>query len=90
MNRDEELTLFVGATRYYLGRMTYAVDDFCRILITNWKSFSEETKNTIRRDVETEFDMDDKARVRGDQHKPLGHDCDRKSWERVRNLWVEK
>lgn len=87
MNKHEEVTVYVAATRYYLGRMTYAVDDFCRILIDNWKSFSEETKNIIKRDVETAFKVDDEARARGDQYK-LGHDCDRRSWERVRNLWA--
>ena len=27
---------------------------------------------------------------RGDDYKPLGHDCDRAAWERVRTLWKDK
>lgn len=87
MNFDDEFHLYVGATRYYLGRMTYAVEEFTRTLIRNWSNLSEETRNIIRRDVEEEFVLDDAARARGDQYKPLGWDCDRASWEKVRRLW---
>ena len=34
---DEELaTVYIGATRYYLGRMTYAVADYCHVLREMW------------------------------------------------------
>ena len=87
MNSDDEFRLYVGATRYYLGRMTYAVDEFTRTLIRNWSTLSENTRSIICRDVEEEFERDDVARARGDTHKPLGWDCDRQSWENVRKLW---
>lgn len=87
MNLDDEFHLYIGATRYYLGRMTYAVEEFTRTLIRNWENLSDETRSIIKRDVEEEFALDDAARERGDQHKPLGWDCDRQSWEKVRRLW---
>lgn len=88
MSVDHELTLWVGATRYYLGRQTYAVEDFCNLLIGEWPSLSSHTKQILMRDINEEFRRDDDARANGAEHKPLGHDCDRKSWARVRNLWV--
>ena len=87
MAPQDELTLWVGATRYYLGRMTYAVSDFCNLLIGSWNELSENTKTIIQRDIEEEFVRDDESRARGDSFHPLGHDMDRKSWEHVRKLW---
>jgi hypothetical protein len=87
MTPDNELTLWVGATRYYMGRMTYAVSDFCNLLIGSWNELSENTKTIIQRDIEEEFLRDDESRKRGDSFHPLGHDMDRKSWEHVRKLW---
>jgi hypothetical protein len=87
MNTDDEFHLYVGATRYYLGRMTYAVDEFVRTLVRNWSTLSEQTRSIICRDIEEQFELDDAARARDDQYKPLGWDCDRESWEKVRKLW---
>lgn len=84
---DQEITLWLGATRYYLGRRTYAVSSFCDMLILNWPSFAEQTKNLLIRDVEEEFERDDRARLEARDYKPLGDNCDRESWERVRDLW---
>ena len=87
MNNFDEITLWLGATRYYLGRMSIAVGTFCDMLIANWSSFNESTKNLLIRDIEEEFDRDDLARLEGEDYKPLGHDCDRQNWVRVRSLW---
>lgn len=87
LSPDNELTLWVGATRYYMGRMTYAVANFCSLLIGSWNELSENTRAIIERDIETEFVRDDESRRRGDSFHPLGHDMDRKSWEHVRKLW---
>lgn len=87
MSPDKELTLWVGATRYYLGRMSYAVSDFCNLLIGSWNDLDSRTKTIIRRDIEEEFVRDDESRERGDSYHPLGHDIDRQSWEHVRKLW---
>ena len=87
MKPDEEITLWLGATRYYLGRMTYAVGSFCDLLIEHWPALHEATRQLLKRDIETEFERDDELRTTGSQYLPLGQDCDRKEWERVRRLW---
>ena len=44
----------------------------------------EKMQNIIKRDLEEEFKRDDEARADGREFKPLGHDCDRASWEKLR------
>lgn len=90
MSDDELATLWIGATRYYLGRMTYAVADYCELLIEQWSLLPESVKKMIKKDVEQEFTLDDAARRFRDENLPLGMDCDRLSWERVRTLWATK
>lgn len=81
--------MVIAAHRYCLGRRTYIVGDCCDWLIDIWPSLSVKTKEIIQRDTEEEFIRDDNARANGDNYKPLGDDCDRADWERVRNLWRE-
>ena len=80
----------LAALRYCLGRMTYIVGDCERWIFANWGHFPESVKKLIQRDLEEEFARDDEARADGREHKPLGHDCDRAAWERVRTLWKDK
>jgi len=85
----KEITLWIGATRYYLGRRTYVVSEFCDMLIENWESFDDKTKNLLIKDIEEEFENDDLDRSEGIEYASLGDDCDRESWEKVRNLWTK-
>lgn len=87
MNDYQTTTLWLGAFRYYCGRMTYAVSDFCDLLIANWPMLPEATKKLIQRDLEEEFGRDDEARERHSDYLPLGNACDRMKWEQVRALW---
>lgn len=89
MTNNEQDIVWVGACRYYLGRMTYAVHSFCDTLVRHWPELSEHTRAIIKRDVEEEFRRDDLARRPKSNAimLPLGHDCDRQSWEKVRKLW---
>ena len=80
----------LAAFRYCLGRMTYIVGDCERWIFSNWEHFPPNVQAIIQREVEEEIERDDEARERGYQYKPLGHDCDRAAWERVRTLWKEK
>lgn len=82
MTEHEALTLWLGAFRYYCGRRTYAVSDFCNLLLLKWATLPAETRNLIRRDLAEEIQRDDEARERGG-YKPLGDDCDRDEWMRV-------
>lgn len=78
----------IAAFRYCLGRSTYIVGDCADWLIAQWPNIAERAKNVIRRDLEDAFLADDKARADGIDYKPLGWDCDRAQWERVRALWA--
>jgi hypothetical protein len=84
---DEALQLWLGAFRYYLGRQTYAVSDFCDALIRNWGDLPQHTRQLIEKELEHAFRQDDQARLDGLQYRALGWDCDRESWARVRALW---
>lgn len=80
MNDDELTTIWVGAFRYYCGRMTYAVKDFCDMLIANWDQLPVRTRKVIERDLEQAIK----------NNESLGHDIDREQWMRVRELWTIK
>lgn len=68
--------------------MSYAVSDFCELLIKNWHSMPENLKVILQRDIEEQFELDDRFRADGQTTRlPLGMDCDRASWEQVRKLW---
>ena len=79
--------IVVWAVRYCLGRMTYVSGECATWLVRHWPQLSEETQQAIRRDVDQAFEADDKARGSDQPFKPLGWDCDRREWERVRALW---
>lgn len=91
MNEYQMTTLWLGAFRYYVGRMTYAVSDFCDLLIATWPTLPERTRSLIQRDLAEAFQRDDEMRTDercGAAYYPLGSDCDRQQWLRVRALWV--
>ncbi len=89
MNEDEVITLWIGAFRYYLGRKSYAVEVFCNLLVREWGGFPEDLQRVIRRELEKAFQEDDLERESGKTvFLPLGMNSDRKSWDRVRNLYV--
>ena len=80
--------MVTAAFRYCCGRQTYIVGACADWLIEQWPNFADNAKAIIRRDLEEEFWRDDEARDRGENYKPLGSDCDRANWERVRHLWA--
>jgi hypothetical protein len=90
------LMLVVGAFRYACGRMSVVVGEMADWLITHWDELDEYTRNIIKRDLDHEFERDDAARERAktsdksEHYFPLGWDCDRREWERVRALWQKK
>ena len=78
--------MVTAAFRYCLGRRTYIVGDCADWLVANWSRIGQPTRALIKRELDDEFGRDDAARLAGDQIKPLGDDCDRREWERVRAL----
>ena len=85
---EGEPQVIVWAVRYCLGGMTYVSGECRRWLERHWSQLSDETRKAIRVDVERAFAEDDLARAEGRNWKPLGWDCDRAEWERVRKLWA--
>jgi hypothetical protein len=77
----------VAAFRYCCGRQTYIVSDCADWLIAQWPRLAPNARAVIQRDLEEDFRRDDNARAKGSDYKPLGADCDRQQWERVRRLW---
>lgn len=86
---DDQTLLWTAACRYFLGRMSYAVHDFCHVLVRAWPTLPHQTKALIQRDIEEQFERDDRARAdaKDELARPLGMDIDRMQWERVRRLW---
>ncbi|MBS0227639.1 MAG: hypothetical protein JSS23_02970 [Proteobacteria bacterium] len=82
--------MVTAAFRYCCGRSTYIVGACVDWLIAHWEEFPCNTRDIIRRDLEREFARDDEDRADGHEHKALGHDCDRREWERVRALWKKE
>ena len=87
-NYGRDDLMAVAAFRYCLGRMTYIVSDCADWLIEQWPNIAENARKIIQRDLEEAFKRDDEARADGQDYKPLGHDCDRAQWEKVRRLWL--
>jgi hypothetical protein len=85
--------MVIGSFRYCLGRMTYVVRECANWLCQNWDDLNDNVKALIERELESEFRRDDRARERGEtgvgfgRSLPLGMDCDRDEWERVRALY---
>lgn len=80
----------VASFRYCLGRVTYIVDEFSRLIIKQWPILPEPAKKLIERELDDAFKKDDYDRLDGKGYYALGNDCDRESWEKVRNLWSKK
>lgn len=81
--------MILAAFRYCCGRMTYISGACADWIVDMWPQFPERAKALIRRELDEEFRRDDEARARKEQFKPLGWDCDRAAWEKVRALWAE-
>lgn len=77
----------LAAFRYCLGQHTYIVGDCADWLIAHWQQFSEHTRQHMREELEAVFSRDDLQRQVRREPFPLGSDCDRRDWERVRALW---
>lgn len=83
----DEREMIVSSFRYFLGRMTISTCAFAESLAKAWPVIEKGTRDIIKRELEKEFELDDIARLKKDQYQPLGHDCDREAWEKVRKAW---
>ena len=78
----------IAAVRYCLGRMTYITSDCSEWLVQQWPNIKPSARAVIQRDIDEAFACDDEAREAGDSFRPLGWDCDRAVWQKVRELWA--
>lgn len=87
MNDTDTETLWLAAFRYYAGRRTYAVSDFCALLIAQWPKLPQKCRLLIERELEWFYAADDEARRNAGTGWALGMSCDRAEWDKVRKLW---
>lgn len=87
LHRFDAHSLIIAATRYYIGRMTIAACCFANELADAWPFLPVHARSIIRRDLSEAFERDDASRAANDSFKPLGMDCDREAWEKVRKAW---
>lgn len=83
----DDRAIVIGATRYYLGRMSASVSTMADWLVRHWHGLDEGTQQIIARDIDEAFALDDQQRARSEPHARLGWDCDRASWSRVRAMY---
>ncbi len=81
--------MIVAALRYCLGRRSYIVRDCVDWLDAHWDAIPERTRAIIQRDIDEEFWRDNEARASEHGWRPLGDDCDRAQWARLRRKWCE-
>jgi hypothetical protein len=93
LTEKEQILIIVSSLRYYMGRSTIAVSSYVRFLEENWEHLTNDSKWLIEREVEREIERDDVERVaskmsgKNSDFLPLGMDCDRDQWDRLRKLW---
>lgn len=78
IGNPDNMTVWVGAVRYYLPRRTYAVGEMCAALRREWPLLQEDVKAIISRDIEEALTQGGYA---------IGDKCDRDEWESVAGLW---
>lgn len=79
LNEDKSM-LWIGAFRYYCGRMTISVSSFCLMLKQHWHKIPYRAQVVIKRDLNEAIVDDDRDRELGSSSLRLGHDCDRQAW----------
>ena len=94
---DSPSDLVFWSFRYFLGRMTIATCCFAESLAKGWEHLDPRIQELIKRELEKEFVRDDEARKDRLENPesiykdwlPLGMDCDREVWQKVRNAYTK-
>jgi hypothetical protein len=73
--------------RYMLGRQTYAVSDFAERLSLSWNTLDKRVQWLIKGELDEAFLKDDEDRALKKDYKSLGGDCDRDSWQKVKDAY---
>lgn len=71
-----------------LGSKTIAAMLFVQEIDEAWERLPRHVRDYIQRVVEERFVIDDEERAAGlTEFLPLGMDCDRREWEKLRERW---
>lgn len=73
--------------RYMIGRQTYAVSDFAERLALSWDLLEKRVQGLIMKELNEAFEKDDENRALKMDYKTLGGDCDRASWQKVKDAY---
>ncbi len=80
--------------RYFVGRRTIHTCCFARSLASAWPFLEAHVRDMIRRELDREFECDDRAR-QDPKHNPahgypLGEACDRQAWQLVKTAYEKE
>jgi hypothetical protein len=90
--RDMEIDKLVfWSFRYFLGRRTIHTIFFAKELAVAFPLLCSNIQEKIQKELEEAFERDDELRAKGEKaYLPLGHDCDREAWQKVRDVYSAK
>jgi hypothetical protein len=81
---NAESDIYFYAFRYCLGRMTYAVSDFCRQATAKVAELGTHQLEMMDKEITEAERQDTDDRIRERCVKALGWDCDREMWLKLR------
>lgn len=84
MMTAEESVIYFYAFRYCLGRMTYAVDDFCQQATAKIAEIGTHELKLMEKEITEAEKWDNENPDRF--HGRLGMDCDRRDWLKFRDV----
>jgi len=80
MNYNHDL--WIGAFRYYLGCTSYAVDNFCQLLVREWPNLDRQIQYCIEKELEYAWV--------NERNTQFGIQCYIDSWQKVRKLYLKE
>lgn len=81
LSPDQEITLWIGALDYYLGRMTYAVHTYIDLLKTEYPNLQPATQNLVKSRLKEAFAREQIRRTEPFAATTIfGHEVDRQAW----------
>ena len=90
VNTDFEFIL-ISSLRYVIGRKTYACSLVAEYIKKIWNKLSDNCKSCLQKDLQCEIDLADKGlKSKIYKEDPLGHECDRKTWENLNDWMMDK
>lgn len=92
LSPDQEITLWIGALDYYLGRQTYSVHTFNEMLREHYSTLGPKTRNLVKSRLHEAFDRLARLRqigVANATEAVFGSAIDRQAWEATQTFISE-